>query len=184
MSDILEKGVDGVLEADALEALRYLRRATDNKSPVGSWYRGLAAAILADKCAEGRGIGKDTQEAIRWNRKALEFGYLGNRVNLIHQLKAIDAKGHKQEISGLLAAAIKDGDPRARGVMADNEWDRDLAVWKHSKFSVDFWTLRLTYTGRDMRSSTSIRSTPGGPNIGPSVYSVTDSWEELLFKDA
>lgn len=182
MSDILEIGVEGVLEADALESLRYLRRATDGKS-VQSYYKGLAAAILADKYAEGRGVGRDTQEAIRWNRKALEFSYTGNRVDLIHQLKAIDAKGHEQEISGLLAAASKDGDPRAKGVMSDEEWNRDLAVWKHSESSVDFWTRRLTYTGSDMRSNTSIRSTPGAPNIAPSVYSVTNSWKELLFKD-
>jgi hypothetical protein len=145
-ADCLDKGVDGVLDADALEAIRYFRRATEGTSS-NAFHRGLAAAILADKYAEGKGVKQDIQEAIRWNRLSLEWKYFANRVGLIKQLKQVDATAHAAEIRSLTDAALKAGDKGAQSLVLDEEWNQQLGVWAQDGIRVDFWTRRLTYTG-------------------------------------
>jgi len=142
----LDSGIEGVLDADALEAIRYYRRATEGNSS-NSFYRGIAAAILGDKFAAGQGVKQDIQEAIRWNRQALEWGYTVNRVALIKQLRQVDAQAHAAEIKRLTDEALKDGDKGAQSLVLDDEWTQQLSVWARDGMSIDFWTRRLTYTG-------------------------------------
>ena len=182
LADYLEHGVDGLLDADAFESLRLLRSATDGTSK-DLYYKGMAAATLADKYADGLGVGQDVNESVRWNRQAVGWGYTDNRMNLVKQLKSIDAKGNEKEIESLLKAAKNDEDPRAQSFISEEEWNRNLDVWKYQSYSVDFWTRRMTYLGSDSHSNSSLYTVPGSNAVGQSVYTVSNHWHDLQFKD-
>ena len=182
-SDILEKGIDGVLDPDALESLRYLRKAAESQHGT-QFYIGLARSILADRYTQGKGVGKNLSEAMRWHRLALESGYSDSRMPLIHVLTEVDAVGNKAEIDKLLAQATQDGNASAHTFTANTEWKEKHGTWRSGQYSIEFWLKRAVFLGTETRSSTSVRSAPVINGQGGGVYTITNNWNVLYFRDS
>ncbi len=173
-------GVDGALEADALEALRYYRRTVEANFEIYRWQRGLASGFLGDMYRDGNGVGVDFDEAMSWYRKALEFGNADVRASLAVLL---EKNGSKDEAKVLLEQAAVDGNKDAQARLADKKWDAELATLLMRGKKLNFWLKRSTFVGTDTKSNSYVTSTPGMGNAGPMVHTVTNHWKELYLQD-